>query len=436
MTITPFLALVRKDLTLFFTDRRAVLVTLLAPILIGSFIGYTFGGGPKGTPEATHIPVLTVDLDGSTISREIVSQLAAEKALDVKPAALSDARAKVREGKAALAIVIPTNFGEDAARAFFMGTRRPELQVLYDPSRSTEHSMVQGMLTGYVMQTIMQESFGGQTGRSMMTEALAQVEQSQDIPKTERKALLDLLRSVRTWNERTAANGQANRAGSGSGLRTPYETREEAVMANQGAVYNGYAHCLPGMGIQFILFMGIDVGIGLLVTRQRGLWSRLRAAPLSRGVLLGSRAVSAAITAMLVMLTIFAFARVVFGIRIEGSVAGFLGICVAFSLMTATFGLLIAALGRTPATTHGLALVVTLLAVMLGGAWAPTFVFPLWLQRVTVFVPTRWAMDGFDAMTWRGLGFSAAAAPIVMLLLFALVCGLLAVARFRWEADT
>ncbi len=41
----------------------------------------------------------------------------------------------------------------------------------------------------------------------------------------------------------------------------------------------------------------------------------------------------------------------------------------------------------------------------------PTFVFPQWLQNLTVVVPTRWAMDGLDAMTWRGLGFSASFAP-------------------------
>src|SRR5260370_6931582 len=95
------------------------------------------------------------------------------------------------------------------------------------------------------------------------------------------------------------------------------------------------------MGVQFILFMGIDVGIGVLLQRQRGLWKRLRAAPLSRGLLLGSRTISAAIIAGLILLVIFAFARVVFGVRIEGSLAGFPRLCQAFSLIPATFGLLV-----------------------------------------------------------------------------------------------
>jgi len=181
--------------------------------------------------------------------------------------------------------------------------------------------------------------------------------------------------------------------------------------------------------------MGIDVGIGVLLQRQRGLWKRLRAAPISRGLLLGSRAISAAMISMLILLVVFGVARIVFGVRIEGSMAGFLGVCVAFSLMTAAFGLLVAALGKTPEATRGLSIFVTLILVMLGGAWVPAFIFPQWLQTVTMFVPTRWAMDGFDAMTWRGLGFSAAIGPIAALLGSTAVFGALAVSRFRWEAE-
>jgi len=71
--------------------------------------------------------------------------------------------------------------------------------------------------------------------------------------------------------------------------------------------------------------------------------------------------------------------------------------------------------------------------VMLGGAWVPTFIFPAWLQRLTVVIPVRWAVDGLDAMTWRGLGIGSAVMPSLALLGFALVFGILAFARFRWD---
>jgi ABC-2 type transport system permease protein len=375
---------------------------------------------------------LTVDQDRSAISSEIVRGLSAEKTLDVKPSTPDEARAAVRKGTAMVAVIIPRNFGQDAGRAFFGPQQKPEIAVLFDPSHTAERAMVAGILTGDVMQAVSKEMFGGQAGREMVKDSLARVEQNQDLPAGEKQPLEDLLRSVERLNQEP---GQGADAGLARGLTMPYTTREEAVTARQNTPYNGYAHAFAGMVVQFVLFLGIDVGIGILQQRQRGLWKRFRAAPLSRGVLLGSRAVSAAILAFFVVQVNFLFARLVFGVRVDGSMAGFLGVSAAFALMTAGFGMLIATIGKTPEATRGLSIFATLIVVMLGGAWIPMFLFPQWLQKLTVVVPTRWAMEGLEAMTWRGLGLEAAVLPIAVLLLFAAVFGALAVARFRWETE-
>ena len=431
--LTPFLALTRKDVKLFFGNRRALLMTVAAPIAIASFFGYLFGGGAATEP--SRISVLAVDQDGSTVSREITAALTADKNLAVKTATVEQARETVRKGKATVAFVIPKGFGADAGRAFFNGAAaKPEIGVLYDPSHVAEMGMVEGILTGHVMEAVSKEMFNGPTGRAVARDTLAQLDSS-DMPANQKSSLRELLHGLDGWNAALEADATPGRPAPRAGLRVPYKVNAEAVTSGAGIKYNGYAHSFGGMGIQFILFMGIEVGIGLLAQRQTGVWKRLRAAPLSRGVLLGSRATSAALTSMFVMMVLFAFAAVVFGVRIAGSVAGFLGVCAAFSLMTAAWGLLIAALGKTPEATRGLAIVTTLLMVMLGGAWVPTFVFPAWLQKLTVVIPTRWAMDGLDATTWRGLGFDDAALPIALLTGCALVCGALAALRFRWDAD-
>lgn len=430
----PFLALVRKDLRLFFSDRRAVLVGLLVPIVCGSFFGYLFGG-QGGKTEPSRMRVLVIDQDGSAISRTLVAQLSSDKNLDVKPSTPDEARELVRKGKVVAAIVIPKDFGTEAGRALFAGGKKPEIGMLYDPSHGMELGMVQGILTGAVMQAVSKEMFAGQTGRDLMKESLAQIEKDSQMAPTEKKTLRDLLSSVEKWNEQQDREPTAAQNGPAGGLTIPFETHSEAITSGSGIEYNGYAHSFGGMGVQFILFMGLDVGIRLLLLRQSGLWQRLRAAPLSRSVLLGSRALSAALISGFILFVLFAFARVVFGVHIRGSFLGFLLVCAAFSLMTAAFGLMIAALGKTLEATRGYSVMATLIMVMLGGAWVPTFVFPQWLQKVTVIVPTRWAMDGLDGMTWRGLGLTAALGPTGVMLFFTLLFGVLAVMRFRWETE-
>jgi ABC-2 type transport system permease protein len=227
--------------------------------------------------------------------------------------------------------------------------------------------------------------------------------------------------------------GGAGGASAGPGFSLPFTTQAIASTARADQPYNSYAHSFAGMGVQFILFMGIEVGVGVLLARRMGLWKRLRAAPLSRGLLLGSHIVSGALTALVLLAIIYTAAMAIFQVRIQGSVVGFIGVAIAFALLTSSFGLLIAALGKTPEATRGLAIFTTLVMVMLGGAWVPSFIFPEWLQKASLIVPTRWAVDGLDAMTWRGLGFGAAIAPIAVLLAFSALFAAIAIWRFDWE---
>jgi len=262
-------------------------------------------------------------------------------------------------------------------------------------------------------------------------DSLRSLEAANGLNTADRKALVDLLQGVRKFNQRP----QSGAATARGGLTIPYTVKEEAVTARRGVQYNGMAHSFAGMSVQFILFMGVDAGMIVLMQRKSGMWRRLQAAPISRFTVIGSRAASAALIAMLIMAVVFSFARLVFGVRIEGSFAGMVGVCAAFAVMTAAFGLLIAMLGKTPEGTRGISILATLILVMLGGSWVPTFIFPQWLQKLTVAIPTRWAVDGLDAMIWRGLDFNAALAPIGAMLAFAALFGAIAIWRFRWEAE-
>jgi ABC-2 type transport system permease protein len=218
-------------------------------------------------------------------------------------------------------------------------------------------------------------------------------------------------------------------------MSLPYGVREEAVTARRDDAYNGFAHSFAGMSVQFILFAGINLGVSMLLDRQRGVWKRLRAAPLSKAFVLGARTLSGATIAFLTLSIVFAAAVLLFGVRVQGSLPGFVLVLLGIAFMSSTFGLLIAALGRTPDATRGVSIFATLIMVMLGGAWVPAFLFPSWLQKATLVVPARWAVDGIEAMTWRGLPFQAALPAIAALFGFAALFEVLALARFRWEAD-
>ena len=425
-------ALVRKDLILYLSNRRALLISLLMPIVLGAFFGYLFGG--SGAVSNGKIDIALVQLDDSGTSRKIAAGLKSDSTLNVQELPLAAAQDRVRHGKLSVAVVLPAGFGAAAKNAFFGGRNKPEITFYYDPSQQAVLAMVKGMLTQYVMQDVSAEMFDIKAVDSYLNTSIDALQRN----ATQNPELLKMLSSIKEYQSRAAKKeeGGADQQAAQSeqvGLSVPYSTSDQALTSGLQK-YNGYAHAFAGMSVQFILFMGIDAGIAVLLWRRMGLWNRLLAAPITLNTVLLARALSSAIIAFAILCVIFLFAMLVLKVEIAGSLPGFIGVGICFALVTASFGLLVAAFGKTPEAARGLAMFATLIMVMLGGAWVPTFLFPQWLQTATLVVPTRWAVDGLDAMTWRGLGFEAALPAMAALLGFTALFGALAVWRFRRDA--
>jgi len=424
-SLTPFFALIRKDIILFLSDRRALVMTLALPIVIAAFFGSLFGSGAR----TSAIEVALVQQDGSEIGNRIAAGLKADPNLRITPMTRDAAEKAVRKGDQKVAIVLPAGFGEAAGAALFGNGAKPAIPLLYDPSQPAVLGMVKGMLTQQVMSVVSAEMFGGKMGQEMTERSLRQLdEKAQTDPDS--RALRDMLASVRKFQALPQKDAGASGA-AGRGLSMPFTTRDQQLSsgaAEQG--YNAYAHAFAGMGVQFILFMGIDMGIGILLAQRTGVWNRLLAAPVGLTQLLLSRAASGAIIAFTLLCIVFAVAVLVFGVHIA-SVPGFLGLALCFGVLTASLGLLIAAFGKTPEAARRIAMFAVLIMVMLGGAWMPSFLFPEWLQKLTMAVPTRWAVDGLDAVTWRGMDAMAVAPAMGVELAFALGFALLAVWKFK-----
>ena len=368
------LALVRKDLKLFRADRRALIVSFAVPAMLALLFGLVFR---STSGSGVHIKSRVVNLDpGSAASLRLADALAADPLLAALPASRAEAEDLLQKGKIDVALVIPEHFAAQTAAASRSAGARPTLEVLADPTSKMEAGIAQGAAARAVMQALAPELDA------------------------------DYLRCASTGS--------------------PFTAEIRAVGAG-GDHYDGAAHALAGMGVQFILIGAVDSAVGMLNERQQGLFRRLRA------TLITSRLLSGAIIALLVIVFLYSFGSMTLGITIKGSKLGFGLVAVGFALMAAALGVLISTFGKTPQATRGAGVFIVLIGTMLSGAWFPSFMFPSWLRSATLFVPSRWAVDGLDAMTWRGLGIDAALAPAGVLLLAAVIFGGWAATRFKWD---
>src|SRR5271167_2650287 len=105
--MSAFAALVRKDVRLYLSNRRALLMALVAPVLIGAFMGAVLGGAPS-KPAA--VPLAVVDLDRSAISQRIIAAISKDGAFTVQQLPQVQAIDLVRKGKVRAAAIIPPGF--------------------------------------------------------------------------------------------------------------------------------------------------------------------------------------------------------------------------------------------------------------------------------------------------------------------------------------
>jgi ABC-2 type transport system permease protein len=282
MNIVAIRALIRNDLRLYFADRRAVIVGVLVPILIAAFFGRIFGGGDQGGGQGK-IPIAVVDEDQSRVSLAIATDLSSDPLLQVSTLVRGAAREQVKSGKQNAAAVFPRGFGEQATKSLFSGANKPQVELLVDPSQNTGARVIQGLLAQYSMQEISKEAFNGEYGRKAIDNYLQQLDKVEQTPL--RADLKALLSAARRLNDRAVSDGApASTSGASAinaeqrqfGLSIPYTVASTSVTARDNTPYNSYAHSFAGMAVQFILFAGIDAGVLLLLTRQRGIWQRLR----------------------------------------------------------------------------------------------------------------------------------------------------------------
>ena len=185
------------------------------------------------------------------------------------------------------------------------------------------------------------------------------------------------------------------------------------------------------MTLQYLLFWGMESGLLFLRERRRGVWVRMRAAPVPLGCVLTAKALATAAIALLQVLVTFGFGYVAFGVAVTGSFVGFVLLALAACGLAAATGLLVAAIGGTEARARSVSILVILGISMVGGLWVPSFLLPGWVRDTALSLPTSWAMQGLGGVTWQGLGLLAVLPSVVAVAAFTIAFFALAAWRLR-----
>jgi hypothetical protein len=250
--MSAFFWVIKKDLLRFFADRQGAVMAIVVPVVLAAFLGMLFAPRSK----TGSLELLVVDQDQSEASKALVTEIKKESTFEVQELSLSEAKTLLEAGDAEVAVAIPSGAGARLKPAALFNGQAATLELLYDPSASTEADIVQGLLTKIAMQHTMS---GLQNPQSTFSELL------DGLPADADPSFKNFLESGKALKS-SDPTGQT--ASSGTALSEPVAFKKTSISAaSPAAGYNSYSHNFAGTLLLFLLFGAQSSARNLLAER-------------------------------------------------------------------------------------------------------------------------------------------------------------------------
>lgn len=187
---------------------------------------------------------------------------------------------------------------------------------------------------------------------------------------------------------------------------------------------------LLGFGIMSSSLWGL--GWALVQMRTGKLLKRLVATPMKRGHFLLSFMIGRSMLAVVEILFFVVFARVLFDVRMFGSLLSFTLLGLWGSTAFGGLSLLVVCRANNAETASGLMNLVTMPMTVLSGVFFSSGNFPDWLQPVIQFLPLTALNDGLRAIMLDGTPLLALWPQVLILGVWGLIPFLVALRYFKW----
>lgn len=414
------LTLVAKDFALLRRNRGALVLSFLVPMFVIYIVGLVFGLGRKDSGP-TGIPLAVVNQSDNPAAQKLIDALKGEKAFRVltqyvkadqttRPLAEADLRPMIRDRQFSYALVIPA----DVISGDRLGLK---LKILSDPRNDIESQVVNGLLQktifshvpqllGQALQTRARQ-YLGEAANDRFNQAIVR-----EVASTFGGDPDQMLANIRNGNfgfDRLADRLTSSSSGSGAGgdggsdgvfSKVVQIEREQVV--GKDVKSPTATRIVGGYAVMFLLFALSAAALSLFDEQNAGLFQRLLASPVSRAQLLWSRFIYGVLFGLGQLLALFFAGHLLYGVDVYSHFGSLLLMCGAVAAACTGFGMLIAAITRSPQAASSLATLLTIAMSACGGAWFPISFMPEFMQHVARFTIVYWAIEGFGAVLWAG----------------------------------
>ncbi len=379
-------------------EKTFLLIMLATAVCFSAAAGLFLGTGGTARP----VQLAVADMDGSDLSKRMISDLASSGAYSVRVVSSESLYEDVREGSVEAGFVIPSGFKDSLTSG--------SLQRVTVVSLANSN-------TGAVAGTIME--------KSLTSYLLEQAVVSITLSEAEGLGVRDGV------DPAIAVNNVREQLANSPALTVTFEEVREDP--KDGSEVNWTAQYSAGIYIMFTMFTVVFQGADILRERETGTWGRILSTPVSRWSLIGGKALGSYGVGLLQVLVLLLFGRYVLKTNYGHD---FFAVILILALMVAAataLGLFLSTLVRTSAQLYATAPVVIVASCMLGGCYWPLEVVSPLMQTIAKITPQAWAMTAFNDVVVRGRSLASTTTNLVVLAGFGL--GLLALGAFRTKLE-
>jgi ABC-type multidrug transport system permease subunit len=214
--------------------------------------------------------------------------------------------------------------------------------------------------------------------------------------------------------------------------RTDRTSPADVHVTEPGARYIDFL--IPGLIGSNIMSAGLwGLGFTLVDMRVRNLLKRLAATPMKKRDFLASWMVVRAILVCIELPLLLLFAKLAFGVTVQGSLALLFLVCLLGSLVFAGFGVLVASRAKNTQTVSGLINLVSMPMYLCSGVFFSASRFPPGVLPWVRALPLTALIDSMRGIMTEGQGIREVAPRMAVALAWGIGAFVIALRGFRWR---
>ena len=392
-----------KDLSQIFRDKRSLLFLIVMPIMFTLFMGFAYKSGDNADGATdSRIPLGWVNNDpGGLLSEELFSLLSNSDSVKLVELTPEAATGSVRKGTVSGALIVPDGYSEQV-----MGGMNPQLTLIADTSTPEGQSLFQTLRT-----PITHLMSAAEIAR-LSAETVGSPDEFQP----------SFNAAAQAWDETDTAS---------------LVKVEMAVAEPEASWYgdNPYNQASPGILVQFAIFGLMTSGQILLQERKSRTLQRMLTTSMRTWQIVAGHTLAIFTMVFIQEALLVVFGQLALGVNYAREPLGTLMVSIGLGLWIAATGLLIGILAKNDSQVVLFSLIGMFIFSALGGAWFPLEASSGAFAAIGRLLPSAWAMNGYQSILIRGLGFGAIVTPTLALLAYALGFFALAILIFRKSSE-